>query len=144
MQRLSIMKTQNNTIQNHQVMKTFHKITRKITLVAGIVMGALIVSTSLVQAASEKKPKNDKTYEATVAELEMEILEYLQEEEDLIAEFKALNLPTIKIFDANDELVFQATVDDINTIKDKKLRSLLYQSDFLMSFENTSYYKLHN
>ncbi|MDN5212079.1 hypothetical protein QQ020_08450 [Fulvivirgaceae bacterium BMA12] len=125
-------------------MKTFHKITRKITLVAGIVMGALIISTSLVQAASEKKPKTDKTYEATVAELEIEILEYLQEEEDLIAEFKALNLPTIKIFDANDELVFQATVDDINTIKDKKLRSLLYQSDFLMSFENTSYYRLHD
>ena len=125
-------------------MKTFNKITRKVTLITGIVMGALIISTSLVQAEPEKKPKTDKAYEIAIAELEVEILEYLQEEDDLIAEFKALNPPTIKIFNAEDELVFQTIVDDINTIKDEKLRSLIYQSDFLMSFENTSYYKLHN
>ena len=121
-------------------MKTLNNITKKLTLITGIAMGVLIMTTTLVNAEPTDK---DKAAEAKVATLEAEVLAQLEEEENLLAEFKALNLPTIKIFDANDELIYEVTVDNIEDIKDKKVLSLIHQSDFLMSFENTSYYKLH-
>ena len=121
-------------------MKTLKKIAKKLTLITGIAMGALIMTTALVNAEPTDKDKAAKT---KVAAPEAEVLEQLEEEETLLAEFKALNLPTVKFFDSNDELIYEATVDNIEDIKDKKALSLIHQSDFLMSFENTSYYKLH-
>ena len=107
-------------------------------------MGALIMITTLVNAEPTKKTVTDKKAEAKVAALEAELLAQLEEEENLFAEFEALNLPTVKIFDANENLIYEAIIDDIEMIKDKKLLSLMHQSDFLMSFENTAYYKLQN
>ena len=107
-------------------------------------MGALIMTTTLTNAEPANKMTNDKTAETKEATLQAEVLEQMKEEENLLAEFKALNVPTIKIIDANDELIYQGTVDNMEAIKDKKLISLIHRSDFLMSFENTSYYKLHN
>ena len=107
-------------------------------------MAALIISTTLVNAEPDKRILTDGAAEAKVAALEAEVLAHLEEQESLLAEFEALNLPVVKIFDANDNLVYETIVDDIEMIKDKKLLSLIHQSDFLMSFENTSYYKLQN
>ena len=137
-QKLKINFSKNNT--NYQAMKTLNIITKKLTLITGIAMGVLIMTTTLVNAEPTDK---DKAAEAKVAAVEAEVLAQLEEEENLLAEFKAINLPTIKIFDSNDELIYEVTVDNIEDIKDKKVISLIHQSDFLMSFENTSYYKLH-
>ena len=131
-------------ITNYQVMKTLNSITKKLTLITGIAMGAIILTTTLATAEPIKKEVTDKTAAAKEAALEAEVLVQLEEEENFLAEFKSLNLPTVKIFDANENLVYEATVDDVELIQDKKLLSLMHQSDFLMSFENTSYYKLHN
>ena len=125
-------------------MKTLNSITRKVTLITGIAMGALIMTTTLANAEPNNKITKDEIDKAKEATLEAEVLEQMQEEENLLAEFKALNAPMIKIFNANDELIYQGAVDNMEANEDKKLLSLIHQSDFLMSFENTSYYKLHN
>ena len=105
-------------------------------------MGALILASTLGHADPIKKVIKDKTTKAEEAALEAEVLKQLMKEENLPVAFEALNPPSVKIFDANDELIYEAIVDDIETTKDKKLLSLIHQSDFLMSYENTSYYKL--
>ena len=125
-------------------MKKLNSITKKLTLITGIAMGALITTTSLVFAEPNSNTTKDKTAEAKIAALEAEVLAQLEEEENVLAEFNDLNLPTVKIFNANDELIYETTVDDIKLIEDKKLLSLIHQSDFLMRFENTAYYKLNN
>lgn len=125
-------------------MKKLKSITKKLTLITGIAMSALIMTTSLVFAEPNRKTTKDKTAEAKIAALEAEVLAQLEEEENILAEFNDLNLPTVKIFNANDELIYETTVDDIELIEDKKLLSLIHQSDFLMRFENTAYYKLNN
>ena len=114
-------------------MKTFNIITKKPTLITGIAMGALILASTLAHADPIKKVTKEKTPEAEEAALEAE---------ELLAAFESLDPPSVKIFNANDELIYEAVVEDIETTKDKKLLSLIHQSDFLMSYENTSYYKL--
>ena len=125
-------------------MKTFNIITKKLTLIIGMVMGTLILASILAHADPIKKVAKDTTAVNDEAALMVEILEQWEEEENLLAEFKALNPPTVKIFDANDELIYEAVVEDIETTEDKKLLLLINQSDFLMSYANTSYYKLFN
>ena len=107
-------------------------------------MGTLILASTLAHADPIKKVAKDTTAVDSEAALMAEILEQWEEEENLLAEFKALNPPTVKIFDANDELIYEAVVEDIETTEDKKLLLLINQSDFLMSYANTSYYKLFN
>ena len=114
-------------------MKTFNIITKKPTLIKGIAMGALILASMLAHADPIKKVTKDKTKEAEEVALETE---------ELLAAFESQDPSSVKIFDTNDELIYEAVVEDIETTKDKKLLSLIHQSDFLMSYENTSYYKL--
>ena len=124
-------------------MKTLNSITRKLALITGIAMGAIIMTTTLVNAGTAKKLVNDKNAEAKEAAVEAEVLAQLEEEENFLAEFEATSLPTVKIFGSNDELIYEGTVNTFETIEDKELLSLIHRSDFLMSLENTSYYKLH-
>ena len=105
-------------------------------------MGALIMVSSLANAEPNHKTKKDEATEAKVAALEAEVLEQLEKEEDVLAEFDHLSLPMVKVFDANNELIYEAVVDDIEMIQDKKLLSFIHRSDLLMNFENISYYQL--
>ena len=125
-------------------MKTLDKINRKLTLITGILMGLLVLNSTLAIAATEGKLTDDKSSASEVAIVEAEVLEQMEEEKNLLAEIKAFNEPMIKIFDANDELIYQAAVNSKEDINDQQLLTLIHKSDFLMSFENTSYYKLHN
>ena len=68
----------------------------------------------------------------------------MKDEDNYLAELKAFNKPMIKIFNENYELIYEGIVDNKEAIEDKQLLILIHKSDFLMSFENTSYYKLHN
>lgn len=124
-------------------MKTINNITKKLTLITGIMVGALLLSTNSVSADPTEKAKKDSTANTKIEAVESAVLEYLEKEESLMLEFKALNKPTVKVFNHNDELVYEGFVKDMEDIKDKKLLSLLHKSDFLMRFENTSYYKLN-
>ena len=126
-------------------MKTLGKIAKKTSLITGIALGALILATTLVNAETKGIMTDDKITEAKkVAALEAEILVLMEAGDNLLDEFKVLNPPTVKIFDANNELIYEGTVDNNEMINNKKIITLLHQSDFLMKFENTSYYKLHN
>ena len=126
-------------------MKTLGKIAKKTSLITGIALGALILATTLVNAETKGIMTDDKITEAKkVAALEAEILVLMEAGDNLLDEFKVLNPPTVKIFDANNELIYEGTVDNNEMINNKKIITLLHRSDFLMKFESTSYYKLHN
>ncbi len=123
-------------------MKTINTITRKATLITGIVMGALILSTTFANA-SEVNKKEAKAKKASQTEtVTQEVLNQIELEDNIMAEFKALNLPTVKIFDANDNIVFEGKVKNINDIKEEKVVAKLLNCDFIMSLENTAYYRL--
>ena len=123
-------------------MKKSNNITGKLKLITGIAMGALIMVSSLANAEPNHKTKKDEATEAKVAALEAEVLEQLEKEEDVLTEFDHLSLPMVKVFDANNELIYEAVMDDIEMIQDKKLLSFIHRSDLLMNFENISYYQL--
>ena len=126
-------------------MKTLGRITKKTSLITGIALGALILATTFVNAATKGIMTDDKITEAKkVAALEAEVLVLMEAGDNLLAEFNVLNPPTVKIFDANNELIYEGVVDNKEITDNKKIITLLHRSDFLMKFENTSYYKLHN
>ena len=126
-------------------MKTLGRITKKTSLITGIALGALILATTFVNAATKGIITDDKITEAKkVAALEAEVLVLMEAGDSLLAEFNVLNPPTVKIFDANNELIYEGVVDNKEITDNKKIITLLHRSDFLMKFENTSYYKLHN
>ena len=123
-------------------MKKLQNITKRIKLITGIAMGALIITSTLASAEPHNKTPKDEVAETNIKALEAEVLAQLEEDELILAEFEQLNVPMVKIFNANDELVYEAVVDDFEMIKDQKLLSLMHKSDFLMNFENVSYYQL--
>lgn len=126
-------------------MKTLGRITKKTSLITGIALGALILATTFVNAATKGIMTDDKITEAKkVAALEAEVLVLMEAGDNLLAEFNVLNPPTVKIFDGNNELIYEGVVDNKEITDNKKIITLLHRSDFLMKFENTSYYKLHN
>ena len=126
-------------------MKTLGRITKKTSLITGIALGALILATTFVNAATKGIMTDDKITEAKkVAALEAEVLVLMEAGDNLLAEFNVLNPPIVKIFDANNELIYEGVVDNKEITDNKKIITLLHRSDFLMKFENTSYYKLHN
>lgn len=126
-------------------MKTINTITQKLTLITGIIMGALILTTTVANAEPKNNHKKEakKVVKKEIATAEAEILVQMEQAENLMDEFKALNVPTIKIFDTKDNLIYEGVVDNVDAIKDRKILSLIHKSDFLMSLENTSYYKLN-
>ncbi|MCG8320182.1 MAG: hypothetical protein MI921_11810 [Cytophagales bacterium] len=125
-------------------MKTLFNINRKLASITGIVMGALVMTTTLANAAADSTMIDDKIFAAKIAALEAEVLAKMKDEDNYLAELKAFNKPMIKIFNENYELIYEGIVDNKEAIEDKQLLILIHKSDFLMSFENTSYYKLHN
>ena len=123
-------------------MKKLNNIIKKVTLLTGIAMGALIMTTTLANAKDSNDKTGDKTAKAKIAALEAEVLAQLEAPENVLAAFEYLSPPTVKIFNANEELIHEAVVEDIELIQDKKLLSLIHQSDLLMKFENTAYYRM--
>ena len=123
-------------------MKKLNNIIKEVTLLTGIAMSALIMTTTLASAEPDNDKVRDKTVEAEVTALKAEVLAQLEATENVLAEFEHLTPPTVKIFNANQELIYEKVVEDIELINDKKLLSLIHQSDLLMKFENTAYYRM--
>ncbi len=123
-------------------MKKINTITRKVTLATSILFGTLLFSSTIANAnpTNKNEEKKEATSEATI--VEAEVMDYLENEDSFVAMFKALNAPTVKVFDKNDALIFSGKVADLNNIKDKKVLSVIHKSDFLMQLDNTAYYKL--
>lgn len=51
-------------------------------------------------------------------------------------------IQVIKIYDTNDVLLLEAPITKLRQAQNKHLRKLLNASDFLISFNNSSYYRL--
>ncbi len=123
-------------------MKKINTITRKATLISGILFGALLFTSTAFAADPENKKDSKKTTSTETSAIEAEVLDYLEAEDNSLAMFKALNAPTVKVFDHNDELIFTGKVADLNNIKDKKALSMIHKSDLVMKLDNTAFYKL--
>jgi hypothetical protein len=125
-----------NINENTNTMKTFKNTT---IIVAGIIV-ALI---SLSAHAAEKTDGNKSVEEKQIIleemgidkDLEFRLIEEYLEEQIVIEIMPAVN--KAMIFDANDQLVFAG---DPNS---EKAAQLKISADFLMEYDNVSYYRLH-
>ncbi len=124
-------------------MKTIIKNTKKLALVTGLILASTLTSNITSASTTPANLEKDSTANAKSATIEAEVLEYLEKEETLMLEFKSLNQPTIKVFNHNDELIYEGNAKSKDDIKDKKVLALLLKSDFLMRNGNTSYYKIN-
>jgi hypothetical protein len=130
------LKTMSNINENTNTMKTFKNTT---IIVAGIIV-ALI---SLSAHAAEKTDGNKSVEEKQIIleemgidkDLEFRLIEEYLEEQIVIEIMPAVN--KAMIFDANDQLVFAG---DPNS---EKAAQLKISADFLMEYDNVSYYRLH-
>ena len=119
-------------------MKTLNKIFA--TTLASIVM---FTSTSAL--ANGNKPDStstDITFEEEIisdAELDMIIMD-LENDDELWLE----STVTYEIYDNNDNLVISLDVKRSEPLNNQKLSKLVAKSDFLMSYNNTNYYRLRN
>ncbi|MEC7756060.1 MULTISPECIES: hypothetical protein [Roseivirga] len=57
-------------------------------------------------------------------------------------EVPSAQLQTIKIFDADDNLVLSVVMEKDGVVEDEKAKKMLNRAEFLASYSNTSIYKL--
>jgi hypothetical protein len=57
-------------------------------------------------------------------------------------EVPSAQLQTIKIFDADDNLVLSVLMEKDGVVEDEKAKKMLNRAEFLASYSNTSIYKL--
>ncbi len=123
-------------------MKTLKTITNKILLATGIVLGIIIITTTISNAEPiANKNDSTKTKEKSIEMVEMEVLELLENESDeILAELNLIQEPTIKIYDNNDVLIYAGNDEEG---MDASVKVLLHQSDVIMRQNQTTYYKLN-
>ena len=100
----------------------------------------LLVSTNPLAAAEGIGNDNDKDSIAIEGISENEIqslLEFYQVETPMPATLK-----TVKVFDANDVLVYSEDVSNGRFDTDPRLKAMLNQSDYLTEVNDVKYYKL--
>ncbi|MDN5200952.1 hypothetical protein QQ008_06260 [Fulvivirgaceae bacterium BMA10] len=122
-------------------MTTINHISKKFVLALGVAMGVLIIFSSSVFAESDKK--KEKFTNKEIIELE-NLIQSQFEEDEIFSEIVSINESTVKIFNTQNELIYEAAIRKIEDVKDDKLSKLMLQSDFIMEHNNTSYYRLHN
>jgi hypothetical protein len=100
----------------------------------------LLVSTNPLAAAEGIGNDNNKDSIAIEGISENEIqslLEFYQVETPTLASLK-----TVKVFDANDVLVYSEDVSNSRFDTDVRLKAMLNQSDYLTEVNDVKYYKL--
>lgn len=117
-------------------MKTL--LNKSISIFLVLMMG---VALTMSYAGPTKKDSVKKTKvngiiidEATYDQLEADLLDELYFEE---------TSKTIEVYDLNDNLIYKATIDNEEEIKDEKLQKLIMNSDFLLNINRISYYRLN-
>lgn len=105
----------------------------------------VLFSSASVFASGNENKKNDSTaVEITFNEevmTDVELDEILLVLEDETSNWLNETI-TYNIFDTQDNLIHTSTVNRSEPLNDAQLVKLLAQSDLLMDYENTSYYRL--
>lgn len=117
----------------------------QINKIAFILAAMVLFSSASVFASGNENKKNDSTaVEITFNEevmTDVELDEILLVLEDETSNWLNETI-TYNIFDTQDNLIHTSTVNRSEPLNDAQLVKLLAQSDLLMDYENTSYYRL--
>lgn len=117
----------------------------QINKIAFVLAAMVLFSSASVFASVNENKKNDSTaVEITFNEevmTDVELDEILLVLEDETSNWLNETI-TYNIFDAQDNLIHTSTVNRSEPLNDAQLVKLLAQSDLLMDYENTSYYRL--
>jgi len=123
-------------------MKTINNYKKTITSTI-LLAFAFVMTINLVKADPINEKNKDSINNKKVAAIEANILENIAEEEQFIIDLEMFNPKVIKILDQHDNLVYEGTpVEGTPCDKDMQLVQLLLRSDFVMEYENTSYYRI--
>ncbi len=112
------------------------------TIITGVIVALFSLTTHATEKPKDKASKYEKLETINIASINNKVLEY-QLIEDYLEEYTFETIGTsepekIMIYDENAELIYEG-------IADSKEASILKRSaDFLMKYDNTSYYRLHN
>ncbi len=117
----------------------------QINKIAFILAAMVLFSSASVFASGNENKKNDSTaVEITFNEevmTDVELDEILLVLEDETSNWLNETI-TYNIFDTQDNLIHTSTVNRSEPLNNAQLVKLLAQSDLLMDYENTSYYRL--
>lgn len=98
---------------------------------------------TLVEEAKLTKEEAHELIELVKKDLKIEEYEpvmFFDEESGVLMEEAPLQV--IKIYDTKDVLLLEAPITKLRQTENKHLRKLLNASDYLISFNNASYYRL--
>lgn len=122
-------------------MKTISVTTKKVTIIVGIVMAILILLVFNAKAAGSGDPKNDLRYKSEVVKVQEAAKGFCNPEALDFEEFR--NKKVFKIFDENENLLYQSEVNTDKSIMDGKLVKYLHQSDLVVNLDHTSFYRFN-
>jgi hypothetical protein len=123
-------------------MKTIQFITQKnISALIGLAMGLLVLMSANANAAGIDNGKEKKAPVTEEVKLEAELEKLAQ---SILDEMKAKcpHIKLVKVYDKDNNLVYEGEQDCKFVITDPELRRLIKKSDFLVEYNNTAYYVL--
>lgn len=108
-------------------------------LSASFAIAILLGSTSVFAISNPTSKKESKENSFSISEAEInEILSSLEDNETEWLEDEI----TYQIFDSEDNLIMEKVIQRNAPVNNEKLVKLLAQSDFIMTYNNSSYYRL--
>ena len=123
-------------------MKNLKTITNNFIIATGIVMGLVIISTTFVHANPMDNKNKENTSNSQATQVESELAASWESDDEVLVDLNLPSTATVKIYNQNDELIYESfsAADELD--EDKTLVKLMLQSDLLMNNGNTSYYRL--
>ena len=120
-------------------MKTIRVTVKKVVIIVGVIMGLLILLVFSARAHSNT-PENDLRYKSEVVKIQQATRDLALQKELDCRQFK--NKKLFKIYDDDENLLYQAEVNTNQEIKDMKLVKYLHRSDLVVNLNHTSFYRL--
>jgi len=138
------LKIKQQLVMNSLVFNNNYTLKRRLVMVVLFLVGisATVLATPLGDEDKLTKEEAEKLIELVKEDLEIEAEtpNFVFDEEGIMEESSPLQI--IKIYDKNDVLLLEAPVSSLKQTKNKHLRRLLNASDFLIKYNDSSYYRL--
>ncbi len=120
-------------------MKTIGATTKRISLIIGLLMAALILLVFNSQAASSPDPELDLRFRTEVSKIDNAAKQY-KTYTALHKDYESTD-KVFKFYDSDEKLVYEITIPEDRVENNTKLTSYLHQSDLMMELDKTSFYR---
>lgn len=138
------LKIKQQLVMNSLVFNNNYTLKRRFAMIALFLVGisATVLAGPIGDEDKLTKEEAEKLIELVKEDLKIEAAtpEFIFDEEGLMEETSPLQI--VKIFDKNDVLLLEAPINTLKQTKNKHLRRLLNASDFLIKYNDSSYYRL--